>query len=982
MLTDSLHFFDITGVTGYFPSDYVEQMVAQQQPMMGNNAMQRPPNTTGQQQQQQPQQQQLQPQMLQPPQQQQQQQFQQQQQQQQQQLQQQQLQQQQLQQQQLQQQQNTPPLSRGITTQQSQTQMNRNIQSGPIPIGKARVLHNFVSSGPNQMNLTAGDIIDILTVGAPGGWSTGLRGAFPTDYIELLNGNNGNNSSNSNNSNNTNNSNSQIGIGSGIGGIGGIGIGGIGMGQSATMPMPLSVSSTTPVLLSGTSTPVNSLLSMNQVPISSNLLGMPVNNIKKNSGNDSGKIRVELPSSLRGNNQNQNQNLNLLGLTMSDPVTPLGSLLDLDTDSRTINSIGNSTGNSTGNYGNSSGNFVNSTGMLQEFDMYSQNNSPDISLMNSSGMNSIGIHSRGLDAMSSLLDLDDPVDILKPTKTFKNETQSSTPTRGSGMQNTGLSTSKIDIELNNFLISNDSIGSNSNISISNINISNNNNNNNNMNNLISMNNSTSTIGLTQNTLEINKVSDSFSSMDLLETSNITISGISQISGISAIKSSRSNDLIGGGILPSLSINNTKMSNNLNNSNNLNKLNSLNDMNNLNNLNNLSNSNNVGVSDIFNLEIINDDSNKNNDKLNIKKIEMKPPPVAARVIPPSVYARAIYTRAAEGSTELSLECGDIIVVEKQESEWWFGSIVPQNSMLNMKIKINTGFFPGNYVEIVSNDCVPQYALNYTANLNSNQSSNQNSNQNSSQNSSQISSQSISQSFNQNSGLKGLGSGIGSSSGSGSRMSGGEISSSFDFMSTSTSTSTGGVGGGGSVSGGIGGMGSMGEQSEYVSRVSTVRTTPTTSSAMLLPDFNVDVSRMAVVAKYSNTFVCSTAIGENIPIWKHPIFFDLFVDYYETPSVKLSTELNELKLINSNRPGSINNNKSVIINKMAKALRFICLAIQRAREVFINPKNKINSDDEVRNEQLSQVLLLNISVFSEASKLCEKLPANSGKKHIPK
>ena len=69
-------------------------------------------------------------------------------------------------------------------------------------------------------------------------------------------------------------------------------------------------------------------------------------------------------------------------------------------------------------------------------------------------------------------------------------------------------------------------------------------------------------------------------------------------------------------------------------------------------------------------------------------------------------------------------------------------------------------------------------------------------------------------------------------------------------------------------------------------------------------------------------------------------------------------------------------------MAKALRFICLAIQRAREVFINPKNKINSDDEIRNEQLSQVLLLNISVFSEASKLCEKLPANSGKLNLAK
>ena len=38
------------------------------------------------------------------------------------------------------------------------------------------------------MNLTAGEIIDIITKGAPGGWCTGVRGAFPTDYVEILNG--------------------------------------------------------------------------------------------------------------------------------------------------------------------------------------------------------------------------------------------------------------------------------------------------------------------------------------------------------------------------------------------------------------------------------------------------------------------------------------------------------------------------------------------------------------------------------------------------------------------------------------------------------------------------------------------------------------------------------------------------------------------------------------------------------------------------
>jgi hypothetical protein len=67
----------------------------------------------------------------------------------------------------------------------------------------------------------------------------------------------------------------------------------------------------------------------------------------------------------------------------------------------------------------------------------------------------------------------------------------------------------------------------------------------------------------------------------------------------------------------------------------------------------------------------------------------------------------------------------------------------------------------------------------------------------------------------------------------------------------------------------------------------------------------------------------------------------------------------------------------ISKMSKALRFVCLSLQRARESFVNPKNKQNNSDEMRNEQLSHVLVHNISVFHEASKLCEKIPVNTGR-----
>jgi hypothetical protein len=63
-------------------------------------------------------------------------------------------------------------------------------------------------------------------------------------------------------------------------------------------------------------------------------------------------------------------------------------------------------------------------------------------------------------------------------------------------------------------------------------------------------------------------------------------------------------------------------------------------------------------------------------------------------------------------------------------------------------------------------------------------------------------------------------------------------------------------------------------------------------------------------------------------------------------------------------------------MSVALRFVSVALQRARETFVNSKNKISNEDEVRNEYLSQVLLHGIGVFSDGSKLCDKLPANTG------
>jgi hypothetical protein len=51
---------------------------------------------------------------------------------------------------------------------------------------RARVLYNFAGSTANEMSLTAGQIIEVVRRGPAGGWSKGLAGAFPADFVEHL----------------------------------------------------------------------------------------------------------------------------------------------------------------------------------------------------------------------------------------------------------------------------------------------------------------------------------------------------------------------------------------------------------------------------------------------------------------------------------------------------------------------------------------------------------------------------------------------------------------------------------------------------------------------------------------------------------------------------------------------------------------------------------------------------------------------------
>ena len=66
----------------------------------------------------------------------------------------------------------------------------------PIPVAKAsapvssalmaKVLFNFAGTGANEMPLTAGETVEVVQRGKPGAWSKGLRGSFPTDYVQFI----------------------------------------------------------------------------------------------------------------------------------------------------------------------------------------------------------------------------------------------------------------------------------------------------------------------------------------------------------------------------------------------------------------------------------------------------------------------------------------------------------------------------------------------------------------------------------------------------------------------------------------------------------------------------------------------------------------------------------------------------------------------------------------------------------------------------
>ena len=609
--------------------------------------------------------------------------------------------------------------------------------SNQLNVLKARVLFSFAGDGPNQMKLTAGDIVDVLSRGAPGGWCRGTSGAFPTDYVDVLSG--------------------------------------AGMQINQSFPTaPLAVASNISLNSAPLGSTTNITSELRQLPVSSFGGGQSNNFSQSKNNDDSGKMRIDLKAAGSGRYGGQSMGTS----TTSAPTTPLGSLLDMDLDSGVIhksNSMSQSKVEELDIFGidNSSFSAVPSTTSLLDLDApvdLLTANRPDprnksildlpMPVMNASKGNNKGLAFEGLMSSGSLL----------PVRSPSNDTFQKTTSSTMMYNSSNLNMSSFD-RLDIFSDS-----------------------------------SSSTIMATSST---SAVMNGFQSQDVMD-----LRSLSSASGVS-----------GSGIA------------------------------------------------------------SHSDGNGMKKTDVKPPPVTARVVPPTLYARAIYSREGDGPTELSLECGDFILVDTKEGEWWSGSKVASlGAGENTKGKI--GYFPGNYVELVEGDAVSA-ALHSTP-----------------------------------------------------------PSSVHGFSDDSNP------------------FGALMQMTSVARKVALRGTNA--AQAIFLPDTDdlSGVARSAPIAKLSSTFVCSLSLGENIPIWRHPAFADFYVDFHVP-----------------HPPAAVVESKNIVITynavkKMSVALRFVCMALQRAREVFINAKNRISSAEEVKNEFLSQVLMHSISVFNEGSKLCDKLPAGTG------
>ena len=89
--------------------------------------------------------------------------------------------------------QSSPQVQLRPESQQLQPQLQAQPQAQPQPQPQpastslfAKVVFAFAGTGPNEMPLNAGDTVEVIKRGPPGGWCKGKTGAFPTDYVQFI----------------------------------------------------------------------------------------------------------------------------------------------------------------------------------------------------------------------------------------------------------------------------------------------------------------------------------------------------------------------------------------------------------------------------------------------------------------------------------------------------------------------------------------------------------------------------------------------------------------------------------------------------------------------------------------------------------------------------------------------------------------------------------------------------------------------------
>ena len=119
-------------------------------------------------------------------------------------------------------------------------------------------------------------------------------------------------------------------------------------------------------------------------------------------------------------------------------------------------------------------------------------------------------------------------------------------------------------------------------------------------------------------------------------------------------------------------------------------------------------------------------------------------------------------------------------------------------------------------------------------------------------------------------------------------------------------------------------------------------------------------VAQAAAAANNFTLhATGAGPNIPVWRHQLFSDLFMDMQLAPDAPSS----------SSSSSAADPERPSCAKRMGMALRLVCASLQHVRD------SRKASGGDLPRDHLTNVMLHAIRLFDDGSKMCEKMPRSS-------